>query len=68
MKFTYQDGLKIQAQDLAEWKKKLSAECYDALRLHCQARNAHLLQADRRDGSKVFRGDNLTEFVLNWIR
>ena len=66
MKFTYQDGLNIQAQDLAEWKKKLNAECYDALRLHCQAVNSNQLPSEKVDGLKVFREEDLTEFVLNW--
>ena len=68
MKFTYQDGLNIQSQDLAKWKKKLNAECFDALRLHCLAFNANQTPSEKVDGLKVFRGQDLTEFVLNWNR
>ena len=66
MKFTYQDGLNVQDSDLAVWKKKLSAECYCALKARCDAENANMMPTEKVDGFRVFRGQDLTEFVLNW--
>lgn len=64
--FTYEDGLSIQAMDLAKWKKKLSAECYCDLEFRCKKANEYLTPSEKVDGLKVFRGQDLTEFVLNW--
>lgn len=64
--FTYQDGLNVQSKDLDRWKKKLSAECYCALEAHCEAENAKLTPSEKVDGYRVFRGNDLTGFVLNW--
>jgi len=64
--FTYRDGLNVQSKDLDRWKKKLSAECYCALEAHCEAELAKLTPAEKVDGYRVFRGNDMTGFVLNW--
>lgn len=63
-KFTVLDGLHIQAEDLARWRKKLNAEVYTALKMEVDHKNFDL--SENATGYDVFRGQSLTEFVLNF--
>ena len=63
-KFTINDGLVLQFNALAVWKKKLSTKCYKALEAECFEQNKLLDQED--SGYKVFRGQSLTTFIENW--
>ena len=63
-KFTVEDGMMIQFCDLAKWKTKLNTKCYRALQAECLEQNKLLSEKD--SGFQVFRGEELTKFVLNY--
>lgn len=61
---TQYDALVIQAEQLAVWRRKLSAECWVALNAWVAGKNLEL--DPNADGDFVVRGYALTEFILNW--
>jgi hypothetical protein len=63
--FTVEDGLAIQAKQLAEWKTKLIPECYQALEDACKQQNNHPLERPV-DGYMIMRGTQLDAIVSNW--
>lgn len=64
MEFTQEQGLEVQAEQLATWKTKLIPACYLDLRTWAMKQNAELLP--HHTGHHVARGSSLDEFVLNW--
>lgn len=62
--FTIQDGLDLQESHLNQWKRKLNTQTYKALANECFERNK--LLSDKDTGFQVFRGQDLTTFVLNY--
>lgn len=62
--FTVAKAIEMQREHLAQWKPRLSADCYNALFFEAQMHNA-TLPADAT-GYDVFRGQQITEFVANW--
>ena len=64
--FTAKDGIRIQQQQLHEWRSKLAADCYLAVEAHCKLMNSALTSSDH--GDRVFRGNDITAFIQNWRR
>lgn len=60
-KFTLADALKVQSEQLADWKLKLNDECYNALELVALASNK-----DIAEPFDIKRGSALDTFVANW--
>lgn len=63
-KFTITDGLTLQFNGLAEWKKKLNTKVFKALEAECHEQNK--LLSDNDSGFQVFRGQQLTTFIENF--
>ena len=63
-KFTLEEGLLVQFNHLAIWKRKLNKKCFDALAAECLAQNK--LLSDKDSGFQVFRGQSLDNFIANW--
>ena len=61
--FTVEEGLKVQAKDLARWKTRLNDECYAALAKRVDHENR---RRRHKSGYDVFRGNDLSEFVASW--
>jgi hypothetical protein len=61
MKFTFEEGIKIQSEQLAKWKKVLAIEAHSRLERYCEKRNAE----GGLTGLSVFRGTDLDMFVQN---
>ena len=59
--FTMKDALKIQSDNLAEWKGKLKSDCYNDLETYAKETNDTV-----NDPYRVRRGSNLSNFVANW--
>lgn len=64
MKFTKEDGLAIQKEQLEEWKSKLNAACYSDLLAYLEEKNSHL--TEESPGYDVYRGTDLDNFIHNW--
>lgn len=60
---TLQDGLNIQKEDLARWKKILSVKAFKALKKVCDESNKRL--HPEMSGYMVFRGRDLDKHVVN---
>lgn len=56
-----EDGIKIQDENLADWKLKLNKEVYDALFKYAKKDNEKA-----RSGFDIARGQTLTTFVQNF--
>lgn len=59
-------GLKIQREQLLDWRRKLSAECYCDLTEWVAEQNAKL--APDAKLWDVVRGCSIENFILNWPR
>ena len=57
--FTVENGIAIQAEHLAQWKKALKPELYAQLEKWATSFNSRA-----RDGYDVVRGDQLTQYVI----
>jgi len=64
-KFTVQDGIEIQKNNLIDWKYKLNDELYKALVAECERQNA---LPNINNGFDVFRGSSIYEFIANFKR
>jgi uncharacterized small protein (DUF1192 family) len=60
---TIGQGLRLQGDDLALWRLRLSAPAYALLAAEVARQNAQLTSKD--DGYSVFRGGALTNFICN---
>lgn len=60
--FSIEDALAIQAQHLVEWRPRLSARCWIALKRHAIRRN----EQGYKSAHEVFRGQDIASFVANW--
>lgn len=58
--FTVKTGIRVQKENLAEWKMVLNEETYTALEEYATSTNK-----DAKNGHQIRRGNSLTEFVLN---
>jgi hypothetical protein len=56
--FTVEQGIRVQRQQLAEWKSVLRPEAYDALVEYATRDNARA-----KDGHDIYRGTSLSGFV-----
>lgn len=56
-------GLKIQNQQLAQWKKVLKAAVYR--RLYCEAKTHNSKMEAGATGYDVWRGSDLDQFIAN---
>ena len=65
--FTIEDGLKVQRENLAEWKTKLNAECYSDLKKFVDAENFNI-DSCCDCGHGVCRGSEIDTFIKNWER
>jgi len=71
--FDLESALLIQREQLDEWRTKLNSDCYLALEMEAQRRNA-LLPSETLDGKwppsdhgqYVWRGTDMDEFIGNW--
>lgn len=61
--FTIQDAMAIQVIDLALWETKLNPETMARVRREAGRQNKRIDSQTRPDD--VWRGDNITEFILN---
>lgn len=61
--FTLADGLKIQQQQLNQWKSIMKASIYDKLLLYVIIMNRNC--ANDETGYNVFRGEDIDGFVHN---
>ena len=59
--FTFQKAINIQDQQLAEWKKKLVPELWDALWEWAKETNDQVT-----DPNQVRRGTDLDCYIKNW--
>ena len=59
--FTMEDAFAIQKRNLKEWKAKLNPEVYEALYLFATESNVKVSHP-----YNVFRGDDMTTFILNY--
>jgi len=66
-KFTVHDGILIQKEHLLKWKKVLTPEAYNMLQMKCEAENVAVSRNYFADGTDVFRGQDLTEYIQNII-
>lgn len=63
---TLSDGLAIQREDLAKWRKVLNDKAYTMLAAYADKKNGELPLDEREaDGYDVTRGDGLSSFVHN---
>jgi hypothetical protein len=62
--FSKEEGLEIQAEQLAEWKLKLNKECYKALELWLKEKNKNLTRHSTLH--QVMRGVDMDNFIKNW--
>jgi hypothetical protein len=62
--FTVNDGLAIQLSNLIQWKTVLNNQTFEALQEKCARENEKL--SENNNGYDVFRGDNLTSFVISY--
>ena len=62
--FSIAAGLQLQADGLNKWRRVLNDETFAALQRECIDCNSKLLIGPY-SGYDVFRGDDLTQFVLN---
>jgi hypothetical protein len=62
-KFTLEKGLEYQKLDLSFWKIILKRQAYNCLKAHVGMQNLKLNRSS--DGYDVFRGQDLTSYVLN---
>lgn len=58
---TREEILDIASRQLAEWRKKLNTECFIALRAKCRKE-----WKKKHKPLDIFRGNDMTEFILNW--
>lgn len=56
--FTVEQGIRVQRQQLAEWKSVLRPEAYDALVEYATRDNARA-----KDGHDICRGTSLSGFI-----
>lgn len=63
-KTTKEYGLRIQSNQLKEWKARLSDGCYKALVQRIALENGYL----SKDSTlyDVFRGDQFLDVIFNW--
>lgn len=59
--FTVDDGIKVQANNLAKWKSVLKASVYKRLEARCTEMNSREL----RNGYDVFRGCDLDSYIYS---
>lgn len=57
--------LKIQKQQLEEWKSKLNDECFNALREWTKEQNMSI-DYSKPATYEVVRGVTLDNFIMNW--
>jgi hypothetical protein len=62
-----ENGLSIQEHQLKAWKIRLSTECYKDLVAHAKERNEELKKLKMPSLYHVFRGDQITTFVIKWL-
>jgi len=60
--FTVEDGIAIQASQLANWKTILIPEAYEALEEYAQRNNDKA-----KDGFDICRGGDLTNYISNYM-
>lgn len=60
--FVRQNGLDIQATDLAFWEKLLKPDIYKLVEAECFKQNATL---ETESGYEVFRGNSIDCFIKN---
>ena len=61
---TKEHGLRIQSNQLKEWKARLSAGCYKALVQRIALENGYLTEDSTL--YDVFRGDQFLDVISNW--
>lgn len=61
--FSVEEGIKIQADNLADWKQLLRPEVYQALEMFAKKNNKKA-----QFGSDITRGSALTNFVVNYLK
>lgn len=64
MKHTKKEILAIQRQQLDDWRKKLSAQCFYDLEFKMLMENGKLTEDS--DPYSIWRGQDMTSFVQNW--
>ena len=60
--FTVEQGLEIQAKQLAEWKSILKDEVYEALHEYATRNNG-----EAKTGYNICRGSNLDNYIGNYM-
>lgn len=67
--FTVADAIKIQNQQLAEWKTVLKPEKFDLLQQHATMMNAEIISTEGISsiGYNVFRGQEIDMFIYNTL-
>jgi hypothetical protein len=63
---TMERGLEIQSSELAEWKPRLSDECYKDLVAFAEDMNAATRQLQEPTLYDVCRGDTLRGYICSW--
>lgn len=57
--------LKVQKQQLSEWREKLSNECFDDLQTAVYLKNEGMT-AETHNAYNIKRGTDLDNFIANW--
>ena len=63
-KLTLEQGLVIQQEQLAHWKQRLNALCYEALLNEAAKMNEQL--ESYSTGYDVWKGTDMDRFIVNW--
>lgn len=62
-KFSVQDGINIQQEQLKNWGKILTQPAFDALKKHVEKKNT-----TAKDGFEIIRGSDMSVFLNNYAR
>jgi len=67
--FTVADAIKIQQQQLLQWKSVLKPEKYDLLQQHATEMNKEIIDTvgELSKGYNVFRGQEIDMFIYNTL-
>lgn len=61
-KFSVEEGIEVQTEQLKEWKSVLIPEVYEALEEYAKRKN-HLAQS----GFDICRGTDLSSYIKNYM-
>lgn len=63
--FPFENGLKVQEDDLKFWKTVLNDRAYQLLKQECEKQNKIASSRLGADGYSVFRGNDISTFIQN---